>query len=316
MTFKTVVDLFDLLDDGRCSGVTVADYLCAIAPKAHIVVRRVDGDAPKSYTDFIRISIPGRNGKLSGGHAPTIGLIGRLGGIGARPARQGFVSDGDGALAALASAAKLLKMQKGEDQLEGDVIVTTQICAHAPTRPHEPVPFMSSCVDQYVKNEFEVLPEMDAILSVDTTKGNRIINKRGFAISPTVKDGWILRVSEDLLTVMARTTGRPSAAFPITQQDITPYGNGLYHMNSILQPSFGTTAPVVGVAITAETQVPGCATGATHIEDVEEAVRFMIEVAKEFTAGTLRFYDEKEFELMNRRYGSLSHFRTAGKAVG
>lgn len=242
-------------------------------------------------------------------------MIGRLGGIGARPTRQGFVSDGDGALAALACAAKLLKMQKGGDVLEGDVIVSTQICAHAPTRPHDPVPFMSSCVDQYVKNDFEVVPEMDAILSVDTTKGNRIINKRGFAISPTVKDGWILRVSEDLLNIMARTTGRPSAAFPITQQDITPYGNGLYHMNSILQPAFGTTAPVVGVAITAETQVPGCATGATHVEDVDEAVRFMLEAAKEFTAGTLDFFDEEEFKLMTRLYGSLSHFRTAGKSA-
>ena len=47
--------------------------------------------------------------------------------------------------------------------------------------------------------------ELDAILSIDTTKGNRIINKRGFAISNTVKAGYILRVSEDLLSVMDRT---------------------------------------------------------------------------------------------------------------
>ena len=31
-------------------------------------------------------------------------------------------------------------------------------------------------------NEAEVDGDMDAILSVDTTKGNRIINHRGFAI--------------------------------------------------------------------------------------------------------------------------------------
>ena len=315
MTFKTVVDLFDLLDDGRCDGKAVVDFLRAIDPDAEIEECRMAGEPEGSFTDFIRVTIPGRNGKIAGGSARTIGLIGRLGGIGARPARQGFVSDGDGALAALGCAAKLLKMRHRLDVLEGDVIVSTQICAHAPTRPHDPVPFMSSCVDQYAKNDFEVVPDMDAILSVDTTKGNRIINKRGFAVSPTVKNGYILRVSEDLLTVMARTTGHPSAAFPITQQDITPYGNGLYHMNSILQPAFGTTAPVVGVAITAETQVPGCATGATHIEDVEEAVRFMVEVAKEYTAGTLDFYDEAEFALLQKRYGSLSHFRTAGKNV-
>ena len=65
--------------------------------------------------------------KISGGSAPTLGIIGRLGGVGARPARKGFVSDGDGALAALAAAAKLIKMQPRGDRLEGDVIVTTQV---------------------------------------------------------------------------------------------------------------------------------------------------------------------------------------------
>ncbi|MGO0916215.1 DUF1177 family protein, partial [Clostridioides difficile] len=42
--------------------------------------------------------IPGKNGKLKGGDAPTLGILGRLGGIGARPEVIGFVSDGDGAL--------------------------------------------------------------------------------------------------------------------------------------------------------------------------------------------------------------------------
>lgn len=312
MTFKTIVELYDLLDDGACDGEAVAAYLRAQNPNADVRVVRVAGDKPGSYVDFLRCFIPGTQGRSAGGSAPTIGLIGRLGGIGARPTRQGFVSDGDGALAALACAAKLLKMQRREDKLPGDVIVTTQICAHAPTRPHDPVPFMSSCVDQYCKNAHEVDPAMEAILSVDTTKGNRIINLRGFAISPTVKDGYLLRVSEDLLRIIRVTTGRPSAAFPLTQQDLTPYGNGLYHMNSIVQPAFGTTAPVVGVAITTESQVPGCATGATHLEDVDQAVRFMIETAKEFGRGEAKFYDEAEWVLLQKLYGPLSHFRTAG----
>ena len=57
-------------------------------------------------------------------------------------------------------------------------------------------------------NKQEVDERMDAVLSVDTTKGNRIINVRGFAISPTVKQGYILRVSEDLLGIMQIVTGR------------------------------------------------------------------------------------------------------------
>ncbi|NAW01394.1 DUF1177 family protein, partial [Salmonella sp. hn-h4] len=78
------------------------------------------------------------------------------------------------------------------------------------------------------------------------------------------KEGYILRVSEDLLRVMEMTTGKLAETFPITTQDITPYGNGVHHLNSILQPSTVTDVPVVGVAITAELVVPGCGTGASH----------------------------------------------------
>lgn len=55
-------------------------------------------------------------------------------------------------------------------------------------------------------NAEELTPELDAVLSVDTTKGNRVINHNGFAISPTVKEGYILRTSEDLLDLMQITT--------------------------------------------------------------------------------------------------------------
>ena len=60
------------------------------------------------------------------------------------------------------------------------------------TIPHDPVPFMGSPVDIATMNRHEIDPQMDAILSIDTTRGNLIINQRGFAISPTVKDGYIL----------------------------------------------------------------------------------------------------------------------------
>ena len=62
-----------------------------------------------------------------------------------------------------------------------------------------------------------------------------------------------------------------------------------YHLNSILQPATGTKAPVIGVAITTEVPVAGCATGATHITDCEEAARFMLEVAKATQEGSAAF---------------------------
>jgi uncharacterized protein DUF1177 len=163
-------------------------------------------------------------------------------------------------------------------------------------------------------NREEVLPEMEAVLTVDTTRGNRVINHRGIAISPTVKAGWILRVSEDLLTIMQNVTGRLPVVFALTMQDITPYGNGLYHLNSILQPATATEAPVVGVALTAELAVPGSATGASHATDIDCAVRFCLEVAKAFGKGECRFYDAGEWQEIVHRYGPMTHLMTPGRA--
>lgn len=155
-------------------------------------------------------------------------------------------------------------------------------------------------------------PDLDALLVVDTTKGNRVINTRGFAISPTVKEGYVLRTSEDLLDLMQITTGRLPYVFPLATQDITPYGNDVHHLNSILQPCTATDAPVVGVAITAETMVPGCATGATHAADVEEAARFMLEVAKAYGRKQCSFYDADEYARLQKLYGSMKHLQTLG----
>lgn len=310
MLIKQIIEAFDILDSSTVTGADVERYLKAIKPDAQTEVYELKG--PQGSTDMVKVRIPGTKGKACGGTAPTIGILGRLGGIGARPEVIGFVSDGDGALAAIAVAAKLLDMQQKGDYLEGDVFISTQICPHAPTAPHKPVPFMGSPVEMSQVNREEVSHELDAILSVDTTKGNRVINTRGFAISPTVKEGYILRTSEDLLEQMQITTGRLPYVFPLATQDITPYGNDLHHLNSILQPSTATNAPVVGVAITTEVMVPGCATGASHFADVEEASRFMLEVAKYFGKGDLKFYDEAEFAHMKQLYGPMNHLMTLG----
>ena len=314
MLLKQLLEIYELLDDPNASGGRVVEYLKTLSAQCHAETYQLRG--PQGSTDMVRVRIPGRHGKSVGGTAPTIGLLGRLGGIGARPEQLGFVSDGDGALIVLAVAAKLLEMQQRGDWLEGDVFLSTHVCPDAPTQPHEPVPFMGSPVEMAQVNREEVVPDLDAILCVDTTKGNRIFNRRGFAISPTVKEGYLLRVSESLLSIMEITTGELPQVFALTTQDITPYGNGLYHLNSILQPATATTAPVVGVAITAQTVVPGCATGASHVTDLEEAGRFMLETAKAFGKGTCQFYDQEEFSRITALYGSMQHLQTLGNTEG
>lgn len=306
---KQVTEIHELLDDARVDGAKVAGFL-----KAHgledVAVREIRGE--KGKTDFVKIVVPGVSGKRAGGNSPTLGIIGRLGGIGARPERIGLVSDADGAIAALSCALKLAVMAGKGDRLAGDVIIATHVCPDAPTQPHSPVPFMGSPVDMKAMNAHEVDPDMDAILSVDTTKGNRIVNYRGFAVTPTVKEGCILKVSEDILDIVEWSSGNSPVILPITMQDITPYGNGLFHINSILQPCTATKAPVIGVAITTVRPVPGCGTGASRETDIEEAARFCIEVAKSFTSGLCKFHSQEEFELFVKLYGPMNALQTEG----
>ncbi|WP_458320342.1 DUF1177 domain-containing protein [Providencia sp. CRPN23579] len=307
MSLKQTLCAYELIDSAVVSG---DDIVALFKHFTGVEVSSKTVQDEKGQSDFVRIVIPGSQGKLQGKNTPTLGIIGRLGGIGARPSRIGVVSDADGAIAAIAAALKLANMRESGDILKGDVIITTHICPTAPTRPHSPVDFMDSPLNDETMNQHEAIPEADAILSVDTTKGNRLLNHKGYALSPTVKEGYILPVAEDLLRLMEWSSGQHAVAFPLAVQDITPYGNGLHHINSIMQPSVSTTAPVVGVAICTQTIVPGCSTGASHEVDIAAAVKFMIEVAKEFSSGHCQFYDEEQFALLKSLYGDLSFLQT------
>lgn len=316
---RHVLEVLDLLDSPTVDGPRTLAMLERVlsAPDASdpsadtirpaLETTRVRGE--RGSTDFLSVTVPGLRGRTAGGDAPTLGIIGRLGGIGARPEVVGYVSDGDGAAAALSAAASLLRMWSRGDRLEGDVIVSTHVCPDAPTLPHDPVPFMDSPVDIATMNRHEVRPEMDAVISIDTTKGNRLINHRGIALSPPVRQGYILPLPDDLLRIQEIVTGGPAVTFPLTTQDITPYGNGLRHINSILQPATATDAPVVGLAITSAAVVPGSASGASHEVDIALAARFAVEVAKEFGSGTAALHDSAEFERVREIYGSLTHLQ-------
>ncbi|MEG0959135.1 MAG: DUF1177 domain-containing protein [Erysipelotrichaceae bacterium] len=307
---KQVIEILDLLDRGTITGEEIVNVF---SKYQYVHASTITVSGSEGTTDFVKIIIEGTDGKTAQGISPTIGVIGRLGGIGARPNYIGMVSDGDGAVAALSIALKLSEMGLYKDRLPGDVIITTHICPNAPVELHEPVDFMGSPVDMEQMNQYEVLEEVDAILSIDTTKGNNIITRKGFAFSPTVKEGYILRVSQDLINIMEITSGQSASTFPLSIQDITPYSNNLYHINSILQPSTATKAPVVGIAITTETAVPGCATGASHEIDIAEVGRFAIEVAKQFTAGIIHLYDENEYKKLIKLYGKMNILQTNPK---
>lgn len=310
MLDRQVIEIFNILDSSSVTGNDIKKLLVhSGADKVIVTPYKTSG----GKTDFIEIWIYGKDGKSQNGISQTLGIIGRLGGIGARPEMTGMVSDADGCIAALSSALKLSEMKLKGDTLDGDVVITTHICPNAPTQPHDPVPFMGSPVNMEINNKYEVLNEVDAFLSIDTTKGNNTLTHKGIMISPTVKEGYILRTSENLISILQVVTGETAKVFPLCTQDITPYANNLWHLNSIMQPCTATTSPVVGVAITSGIPVPGCATGASHLRDIELASRFSVEIAKYFSQGKCDFYDIKEFEKLLRLYGSMSHLKTVGK---
>jgi hypothetical protein len=302
---RRILEVVDLLDTADASGGAVVEYLRGWGATAESEVLEGPG-----RTDFIRVAIPGSSGRMAGGTAPTLGVIGRLGGVGSRPNRQGLVSDGDGACVALAAAAALARARSRGDVLPGDVLVRTHVSTRSPMVPHEPAPFIDSPVDRDRLGRAEVDPAMDAVLSIDATRANRIAKHGAFAITGAVKEGYILRPTPAMLDICERVTGRQPVVFPLFTQDITPIDNGVHHVNSIVQPSLLTSAPVVGVALLAPVVVAGVATGVLRETDLAEAARFVVEVAKAFTAGTLGFHHDDELERLVERYGSLRRLQS------
>ena len=264
-------------------------------------------DDERGTTDVISVRLPGTDP-----HAPRLGILGRLGGVGARPESLGLVSDADGAIVAVAAALHLAALRRKGDRLPGDVRIATHVCPDAPTIPHDPVPFMDAPVSVHTLNEHQVDEEMDAILSVDATKGNRRHCERGFAITPTVKAGWILQPSPDLLDVQERVTGEPPSTLALSMGDVTPYGNDVEHVNSIMQPATATDVPVVGVATTSTSAIPGPASGANYVADLAAATTFVVETAKDFTRGRASFYDTEEYDRLVELYGSMERLQTTG----
>jgi hypothetical protein len=70
---------------------------------------------------------------------------------------------------------------------------------------------------------------------------------------------------------------------------------------------------VVGIATTSRVMTPGSATGVTNVPVLDSAARLCFEIAKQFTAGNLQFFDPKEFATLTRLYGSLQALQPQGR---
>lgn len=77
MSLKHVIELYEVMDSINVNGETIKEYLHDIDSKADVKVKTIQGES--GSTDFVRVLVKGKNGKSSGGNAPTLGIIGRLG---------------------------------------------------------------------------------------------------------------------------------------------------------------------------------------------------------------------------------------------
>ncbi|KAJ8137545.1 hypothetical protein OY671_009242, partial [Metschnikowia pulcherrima] len=173
---KQVIDTIESSSSAHVTGEAVAQ-VSREAGHCEVEVTRLGRDG--SSTDFLSIVIPG-----SDANAPQLGIVGRSGGIGARPAVTGSVSDSDGAVVAVATALKSMAMARQGDVSPGTVRIPTPLCPRAGTRPPHPVPMMRSPFPMRQIMSPAVDPRMDPISSVDTTRGHRSVNPRGSASPP------------------------------------------------------------------------------------------------------------------------------------
>jgi ribosomal silencing factor RsfS len=69
MIVKQLIEVFDTLDSADASGLKVKEYLESKgATNVEVVKREKDGKS----TDFVKVVIPGSNGRLKGGNAPSL----------------------------------------------------------------------------------------------------------------------------------------------------------------------------------------------------------------------------------------------------
>lgn len=311
MSFKSAMKAYEVLDSAYVTGEQVVKmFLEAGADEASF--EHLEGNG---FTDIVRVFLKGKKGRSSGGTAPTLDLSASLIGVGARPATSGILGDGDGAVVVCAAGLKFLDMKKKGDQLEGDVVILMNVTAAAPTSEsegHAP-PGIGCPVNFWLMKSKFIDKTADAILDVNVTRSDRYCKKKGFAITPTVKEGWLLKISEDALDVMERVTGEMPAIMPLTMQELMPTRNGISYLNDIGALPYGLDSPCIGVALTQSIPVDPSGPGMTCLPEIEPAIRYCVEVAKDFGKDRFDFYDKEEFEKIVKLYGPMTHLQTFGR---
>ncbi|MGI9386209.1 MAG: DUF1177 family protein [Methyloligellaceae bacterium] len=298
---REILDVLDFLDDARNG----AEPFIELLPDGPQTAEITPFESDIGRTDFIKILFPGKSGKSSGGDAPTTGIIGSNGGLRLPGPYPGLASDADGCIVGLAAALHMVRAHARGQELAGDVLISTHICQQARPVPHDPYPFVMSPLPSSEKHPRLVDERMDAILTPETCKSNKMLSHLGFAVTPPVREGFILRPHASILHIMEMVTGKAPVVFPITMQDVTPYELGVHHICGMVLPSIFSTAPVIGVPLVTASQTHPSATGTQQPMVLEATARFCIEVATSFGNGDCEFYYASDFEGMVESFSAM-----------
>ncbi|BCU71595.1 DUF1177 family protein [Stygiolobus caldivivus] len=243
----------------------------------------------------------------------TVEVLGRLGAVQINNS-IGLVSDADGAIVSLTVLLELLNLIENGFNIPINVTVITNVSTNAMLIPHQPFYFMVPLVGLEEAIKYEVDKKADTLISIDSTKGNKIAKYNDFAITHVIKEGYILRVTEEIIDIYTRVTNHEPYFIPLTTGDLTPLSFKVYHISTTLvSPWIYTDAAVLGVATVSAYPVPGYATGVMDINMLEHASRFILELIKYLNDKNLVYYDDELKELKEKIGNSnLLRFHSGG----
>ncbi|AWR96854.1 DUF1177 family protein [Acidianus sulfidivorans JP7] len=231
-------------------------------------------------------------------------VLGRLGAIKISD-RKGIVSDADGAIISITS---MIEWAKNYSEIEGEAIFSTNVSLDASLIPHKPFNFMVPLVGLDEALKLEVDNDAQFIISIDSTKGNRIAKYNDFAITHIVKDGYILKVPDEIIDIYEKVTEHEPYFVALTSGDLTPMEIKAYHISTLISPWLYTEAPVLGVATVSKYPIPGYETGVQNITMLERAARFSIEVLKYYFSGG-QVYSQDELNSLKNALGESQFTR-------
>ncbi|ACP35317.1 protein of unknown function DUF1177 [Sulfolobus islandicus Y.G.57.14] len=237
-----------------------------------------------------------------GGGKDKVEILGRLGAIQMVGVNKGLVSDADGAIVSLTTLLELLNLREKGIELDLNVLFVTNLSVKAKLIPHKPFDFMVPLLGLDEALKVEVDPSASFVVSIDSTKGNRIAKFDDFAITHVVKDGYILKLHDNVIDIYNKVTGHEIYMVPLTTGDLTPLDYNVYHISTLISPWLYTDSPVIGIATVSKQVIPGYETGVLNIEMLEHASRFCIELLKYIENGG-KMYEEKELEELENRLG-------------